>query len=811
MDNLNSDSFPSKRHTLIVLLCLATSIPAAAESPSDNLQGLIDRYCITCHNETLNTANLNLDNFRIGEAAQDGHIWEKVIHKLRTNEMPPMDRSQPSKGARNALIIHLTTTLDEAAENLPDPGRPAIHRLNRTEYSNVIRDLLGLEIDPKDYLPADDADYGFDNIADSLKISPMLIERYMMAASKISRQAVGDMDLRPSYTIYSQSKTIQQFERMSDDFSFGSRGGITARHHFPLDAEYIIEVDYQSPKSENTREHHQRSEALEQLDIRIDGKQVDEFHIKLPDSSQWSYEEGGFVDGAPKKKEDVGNHWDVRTVETRLTAKAGTQRVTATFLNRTLAYEGVRPRYYPAFYTFGSLKNSEPGILEMRINGPFNPTGLGEESQSRNKIFTQYPTKPEEELDAAKQILSNLARKAYRRPVTERDLDTLLDFYTQGRNAGDFEDGIRLALERLLVSPDFLFRVETPPIDLTPGELFALSDTQLASRISFFLWSTIPDEELLVIAEQGQLRAPGVLEGQIQRMLKDSRANSLVENFAAQWLHLRNLESITPDVNIFPEFDGNLRNSMRSETELFIASQIREDHSIADLISADYTYLNQRLAEHYDIPGIYGSQFRRVEATDENRGGLLGQSSIWTVTSYATRTSPVKRGKWILDNLLGSPPPPPPSDIPPLPEPSEATEGLTTRQLFEQHRKDPMCASCHIKMDPLGFALENFDAVGRWRTHDAAGLELDTSGTMPDGTHLQGPAGLKNVLLKNQDEFTRTVVQKLLTYALGRGIEHHDQPAIRKVIRNTAVDDHTWSSVITEIIKSTPFQMRQSG
>ncbi len=789
----------------------ATPSKSAASSTAP-FQRLIDRYCVSCHNEELNTASFRLDNIDLAHVSENGEIWEKVIHKLRTEEMPPIDRPQPSKGARRALLSHLATTLDEVATTDPDPGRPAVHRLNRSEYANAVRDLLALEIDSHDFLPSNGADFGFDNIADSLNLSPMLLERYMAAASKISRLAIGDIHLRPSATIYTAPKALLQMDRMGKDFSFGSRGGMSARHHFPLDGEYVVKIDVESPRSDQPSDLFQRSDAPEQLDVRLDGERIDVFNIGKPKTGQWSYEKNGFAEEKPADKEDLANWWGARTLEVRFPAKAGTHAITTTFLKRTLAYEGVRPRNLPAFYDYlGLLKNMEPGVIEMEVSGPYDATSLGEESPSREKVFSSYPTSPEDELKAATKILSTLAREAYRRPVTPGDMDTLLTFYAEGHSEGGFEAGIQFALERILVSPSFLFRVELQPTGIVAGEAFELTDIELASRLAFFLWSSIPDEELLQIAERGELRNPGVLEGQVRRMLADARSESLVDNFATQWLYLRNMEAVTPDVNIFPDFDGNLREAMRRETELFFSSQLREDRSVPELLSANYTFLNHRLAEHYGISDIYGSHFRRVELDDPNRGGLMGQASIWTVTSYATRTSPVKRGKWILENLLGSPPPSPPDGVPPLPEPSKDTEGLTTRQLFEKHRADPGCASCHIKMDPLGFALENFDAIGKWRTHSSFGLALDTTGTMPDGTLMEGPSGLRSVLMDNDTEFTRTAVKKLLLYALGRGIEYYDQPAIRKIMRDSASDDYRWSSIILGIVNSTPFQMRRSS
>jgi hypothetical protein len=779
---------------------------------TDAYARVLERYCISCHNEELKTGNMSLDHVDIAAVTDDPAIWEKVVHKLRTDEMPPKDKPQPPEGARKAILSWLITSLDEAAAVSPTPGKPAVHRLNRAEYANAIRDMLGLEVDTHELLPTDGSDFGFDNIADSLNFSPMLMERYMMAASKISRLAVGDPNQPPSSKIYKLSKALLQEDRMGDELPFGSRGGVAVRHHFPLDGEYVIKVNVESPRSDQPQDLFQRSDAPEQLDVRVDGSRVGVFNIGKPKSSEWSYRVNGFAAGAPADKEDLADWWGARTLEIRFPAKAGTRSIAVSFLKRTLAYEGTRPRSFPAFYDYlGLLKGVEPGVIDFEIAGPYNATGIGEESESRQNIFACYPSGESDELDCANAILERLARQAYRRPVTKSDMDTLLEFYAMGRSEGGFEDGIQFALERILVSPSFLFRVESDPLEMPPGSAYQLSDLELASRLSFFLWSSLPDEELLSVAERGELQDPVVIEQQVQRMLGDKRAESLTKNFATQWLYLRNVDAATPDVNLFPDFDDNLRHAMRRETELFFASQLREDCSVGEMLSADYTFLNERLAKHYGIPGIYGSHFRRVELEDTNRGGLLSQASILTVTSYATRTSPVKRGKWVLENILGSPPPPPPPDVPDLPETGEAGEAATMRERMELHRVDPGCASCHVKMDPVGFSLENFDAIGKWRVTDNAGLPVDAHGTLPDGTMLDGPAGLKSVLAEKENEFVLTAIQKLLTYAIGRGIEYYDQPAIRQIERTAASDDYRWSSVILGIVESTPFQMRTAS
>jgi len=775
-----------------------------------NHRRFIDRHCIACHNARRNIAGLDLAAFDLSDVVQNAEVWEKVVHKVHTGDMPPAERRQPSAKDRDGLLSWLTTTLDAAAAAQPKPGRPAVHRLNRAEYANAIRDLLGLEIDARSLLPADGSDFGFDNIADSLNMSPLLLERYLMAASKISRLAIGDPDLLPSSQTYKVRKLLLQGDRMGEELPFGSRGGIAVRHQFPLDGEYVIRVNVESPRSDQPQDLFQRSEAPEQLDVRVDGKRVGVFNIGKPNSSQWSYAKNGFAKEIPEVEREAADWWGARTLEARFPAKAGTRTVAVSFLKRTLAYEGIRPRALPAFYDYlGLLRNVEPGVIDIEVAGPYEASGLGD-SMSRRRIFVRQPTGAEDEDACAAEILSTLARRAYRRPLTDEDLQTLMQFFELGYKDGGFEAGIRWGLERILVSPSFLFRVEIDPADVSPGTPYELSDLELATRLSFFLWSSIPDSELLDLAQRGEIHRPAVLEQQVRRMLADARAKSLVTSFATQWLYLRNVDAVTPDVNLFPEFDDSLRDALRRETELFFASQLREDRSVLDLLRADYTFLNERLAQHYGIANIYGSHFRRVDLHGRRLGGLLGQGSILTVTSYATRTSPVKRGKWLLENILGSPPPPPPPDVPDLPETGESGEAATLRERLELHVADPGCASCHVKMDPLGFALENFDAIGKWRSTADGGLPVDSHGELPDGTVLAGAAGLRDVLIGKDEEFVTTVIKKLLTYALGRGIDYHDQPAVRAVLRVAAADNYRWSSVILGIVNSTPFRMRES-
>ena len=766
---------PSEQETTPPEESARADFSTSATASASSYRGLIDRYCVTCHNETLNTAGLRLDAIDIANVREglrwEKEVWEKVVHKLRTGAMPPPNYPRPAPGVHQALLSWLVASLDEASAAAPNPGRPAVHRLNRTEYENAIRDLLAVEIDGRAFLPADGTEFGFDNIADFLTVSPMLLDRYMAAASKISRLAIGDPAVLPSIQTYDASKLLVQNDRMSEELPFGSRGGMVVRHHFPLDADYVIKVDTSGRRRED-------------LEVRVDGQRLALF------------EAGGRRSG--RSGSDL---------EVRFRAKAGTRPIAISFLQRTLAPEGVAPRSLPA----GSISGAVPGVRGFEIAGPFDAIGPGEDSASRRKIFTSYPAQPEDEMASANEILSTLARRAFRRPVTADDMDTLLNFFAQGRREGGFEAGIQWALEGILADPEFLFRIEADP-DLPPNTAYFLSDLELASRLSFFLWSSIPDDELLDAAERGELKDPAFLEGQVRRMLSDARSATLVTNFAAQWLHLRNMRAVTPDLNFFPEFDDNLRAAMQQETELLVSSQLRADRSVVDLLTADYTFLNERLARHYGIPGIHGNRFRRVTLEDENRFGLLGQGSILTVTSYATRTSPVLRGKWVLENVLGSPPPAPPANVPSLPEASEdGFEATTVRERMQQHRKDPVCASCHVKMDPIGFALENFDGIGRWRAIGEDGLPLDATGSLPDGSTFHGPAGLRELLLNQGGEFVINVTQKLLTYALGRGIEYYDYPAIRKITRDAAADDYRWSSIILGVAKSTPFQMRRSS
>ena len=755
--------------------------------PADHRE-LLNRYCVTCHNDRLQTGNLSFEADGFDHVGRDTAAWEKVIRKLRSATMPPDGRPRPEPAGYESFASWLETTIDEAAAESPRPGRPTARRLNRTEYTNVIRDLLGLEIDDRALLPADDMVYGFDNNADLLPISTALLERYMSAAAKISRLAVGDPALRPSLATYNVSRLRLQNGRVSPDLPFGSRGGAAVRHYFPLDAEYVV----------TARLRGRRFREPQQLDLRLDGERLELFLLGGP-------RQPPSADSRSRAPDDP--------LEVRLHVAAGSHLVGATFVENMVAPEGVRPAYLPvSSISFGGVRGAEARVEAIDIAGPYNATGPGD-TDSRRRIFVCRPAddaRGSEAETCAREILSTLATRAYRRPVHETELETLLRFYRDGREeGGTFDAGIQFALERILLDASFLVRVERDPVDAAADAAYRLGDLEIASRLSFFLWSSLPDDELLELASAGVLGDAVTLRQQVRRMLDDPRATTLITNFASQWLHLRNLRAVAPDVNAFPEFDDDLREAFQRETELFLEAQLREDRSVLDLLTADYTYVNERLARHYGVDGIHGSHFRRVTFGDDRRAGLLGHGSILTVTSYANRTSPVVRGKWLLENFLGAPPPPPPPDVPPFEE-NDVSGARSMRERMEQHRANPVCASCHAQMDPLGFALENFDAIGRWRDATDAGDPIDAVGALPDGIRFDGPGGLRRLLRNRRTEFVSTVATRLMTYALGRGIEAHDMPAIRKIVREAEASGFRWSSIVLGVVDSTPFQMRST-
>ncbi|MEE2636977.1 MAG: DUF1592 domain-containing protein [Acidobacteriota bacterium] len=775
-----------------------TSESPAAPSPA---RALLDQYCIACHNDRARQAGLSLQSLedpRIGQVPAETEIWEKVVRKLRSQTMPPPGRPRPEAAVYHRVALSLETELDRVSAANPNPGQPPIHRLNRVEYRNAIRDLLGLEIDERELLPPDESGYGFDNIADILAVSPALLDRYMLAAERVSRLAVGDAAIGPSVETYTVPYTLWQEGRMSEALPFGSRGGLAVQHHFPLDGEYVITLELQRAYGNHIRGLGEPND----IELRLDRARVGQFTV------------GGDGERAPWAAVSQPTFWEQSAddgLEVRLDVRAGTRQVSAAFLDRTAVAEGVldaRPGV--SSHAYSRDRNAAMALESIEISGPYNAV-TPEDTPSRQLVFSCYPALASQERSCATEILSGLARRAFRRPVNDADVQPLVTLYDEGRRGADFETGIQFALRGILIDPEFLFRVERDPAGVAPGTAFSITDVELASRMSFFLWSSLPDDELLEVAARGELREPGMLTRQVARMLRDPRSGALIDNFFGQWLLLRNMRTVTPDPDAFLDFDENLRGAMEEETSLFVESQVREDRSVLDLLTADYTFLNERLARHYGVPHVYGNHFRRVKVATAGRGGLLGQASILTTTSYPNRTSPTKRGLWVLENLLGSPPPPPPPEVPGLPDATHPDEGrqLSMRERMEVHRTSPVCASCHVLMDPLGFSLENFDGIGSWRT-DEGGTTIDASSTLPDGTHFNGPAGLRDLLLSREERFVETVTEKLLTYALGRGVEYTDAPAVRQVVRDTARMDYRWSSLIVSIIESAPFQMRRS-
>ena len=734
------------------------------------------------------------------------------MRKLRAGVMPPLGMPRPAKPDYDRLASWLETELDKAEAAHPNPGRTeALHRLNRAEYQNTVRDLLGLDIDAAKLLPADDGSYGFDNIAGVLKMSPSLMERYLAAAGVVSRLAVGAPVKSPEAAIFRISPALPQYDHV-EGLPFGTRGGALVKYTFPVDAEYEIHVELQ--RSGTSGGISGLAEAHD-MEVSIGGEQVKLFSLKPRGGRAGAQAEG---EGQSKEADA-----DLRF---RIPVQAGPHDVGVAFLLKTHAEEtGMREPFRRTDNSGGNGVNlSQPHVAALIITGPFDKPGMARtETPSRKLIFACHPASAPEEEPCAKEILANLARRGYRRPVSDRDLAPLLAEYKTGHESADFESGIEMAVRRLLVSPEFLFRVERDPAGIAPQTNYRVSDLELASRLSFFLWSSIPDDELLGLATQGKLKDPMVFQQQARRMLADARSQALVQNFAGQWLYLRNVPAVTPNLDMFPDFDEGLRQDLRHETELFFGAIVNENRSALELINGNFTYLNERLARHYGIPNIYGSRFRRVELGDLAlvRGGLLGQGSILTVTSHADRTSPVLRGKWILENILGTPPAPPPAIIPPLPENNRVGgKVLSMRERMAEHRSNPACAGCHKIIDPAGFALENFDAVGRWRDADntpavtwvrsEATAPIDASGVLPDGSKFNGPAELRQALLSDPSRFATTLTTKLMTYALGRGVEYYDMPAVRAIVRDAAANHYPLQTLIMDVAASQPFQMRRS-
>jgi len=779
------------------MLTLEAQQPPArgASAPFAPHRAVINKYCVSCHNDRLKRGGLALDTAVAQDVDDNPDLWEKVLRKVRARQMPPVGLPRPDEATYEATIASLETSLDRAALAAPNPGRPAtLRRLTRTEYQNAVRDLLALQVDVSSLLPADESSYGFDNVTVG-DLSPTLLDRYISAAEKISRVAVGRPSVSPDGDTIRIPPDLTQEEHLNG-LPIGTRGGALVRYTFPMDGDYEIQVRL-------TRDRNEHVEGLNEahdLELLLDRERVQSFTVKPPQR------EAGLSEDYQPSHDNVDQQ-----LKARIPVKAGPHALGVAFLkNPTALLETARQPYQAHFNSYRHPR-LQPAVYSILIVGPYAAKGPGE-TPSRRRIFISRPTNTNDEENAAKRILAALMRRAYRRPVTDADLQGPLGLYRTARAEGGpagFDAGIEMAVSGVLVSPEFLFRVEQDPAGIAPNMVYRIGDLQLASRLSFFLWSSIPDDELLDVAVAGKLHEPAVLERQVRRMLADSRSSSLVSNFASQWLHLRNLDSITPDMRLFPDFDDNLRQAFRQETELFFESILREDRSALDLLRANYTFVNERLAKHYGMPHIYGSRFRRIDLDeDSGRGGLLRHASILTVTSYATRTSPVLRGKWILDNILGVPPPPPLPDVPALKD-NTVDGNLTVRRRLGEHRTNAVCASCHNLMDPVGLSLEKFDAIGRRRS-DEDGIPIDASGGLPDGSRFADVRGLEQALLGRPELFVGTLTEKLLTYGLGRGVESYDAPAIRTIVRDAGPQDYRVSSVILGIVKSAPFQMRMS-
>jgi mono/diheme cytochrome c family protein len=790
---------------------IASASTASFNADTTEHQALVTRYCATCHNQRMKAGDLLLDAIDLTKVSAHRDVWEPVVRKLRTGTMPPAGMPRPDEAAAARFATWLETRLD--ADAPAQPGRPLLRRLNRAEYGAAIRDLLALDVDTRALLPADDSAFGFDNIGDLQVVSPALLERYLVAADRVSALAVGDPATDPGSETY-RVKGDQSQSRHLEGLPLGTVGGLAVRHTFPLDAVYEFKLALVRTNLEAIR----GLEHPHQVEIAVDGQRLLLNTVGGPGEVQ----EG-------KTITERSDAIDAR-LRVRAPIKAGSRVVTATFVRKIAASTNrLRPFLRSNAGTYDAT--GRPHVESVTVTGPYEATGPGD-TASRQRIFMCRPTTTAQELPpasakasarsrrsspditasedgCANRILSTLARRAYRRPVTEADMTPVLAFYRDGRRKGTFETGIQLGLRRLLASPSFVFRVEADPAALAAGTPYRISDIELASRLSFFLWSSIPDDELIDVAVANRLHLPAVLDAQVRRMLADPKAGALVDNFASQWLHVRNLQNIAPNSDEFPDFDNDLRDAFRREIELFFGSVINEDRNVLDLMRADYTFVNERLAKHYGVPHVYGSQFRRVVLPDDARRGLLGKGSILLATSHADRTAPTLRGKWVLENLLGVPPPPPPPDVPGL-EPQAGVKPRTMRERMQVHRASPSCASCHRTMDALGFAMENFNAVGAARTRDA-GAPVDASGAAADGTPVNGIVELREAMLRRPEIFVGTLAEKLMTYAIGRGLQPSDMPAVRAIVRNAKGEDYRFSALVLGVVRSAPFQMRQKA
>jgi len=783
------------------------------QSGGELMQATLQQFCIACHNDSLQSGNLSFQKIDLTQVSGHGAIPERLLAQLRSGRMPPVGMPRPDHNTYTSLITWLETEIDKLAVANPNPGRTdTFHRLNRSEYANAVRDLLSLEVNVEELLPADDIDaYGFDNMTEVLNVSPALMESYLSAARKTARMSIGESPLAPIAETYEVPILLNQADRMSEDLPFGSRGGLAVRHYFPADGDYDLAITLHR----NYVNYVRGLGSSHELEVRLDGKLVQTFSFggEEPDVLQAPASYAGNQFGDSEWEEYM--LFADSNLLLQFPATAGPHVVGVSFVRKFTEPEGVlQPPQSVFAAAVNEMRDGDAAVERMEITGPYRSTPA-RNTPSRRAIFTCQPANDTGRAQeaCAYGILASLAQRAYRRPVGDAEVNMLMNFYRAGLSDGSFDDGIQLALERLLISPDFLFRVERDPVNIEPDTNYQLTSIELASRLSFFLWSSIPDIELLDSAKNGTLQNPQVLEQQTRRMLADPRSKALVQNFAGQWLYLRNLRSLVPDAVEFPEFDENLRDAFRQESELFFESLIRENRSVTDLLGNGYTFMNERLAKHYGIENVYGSHFRRIYLEGEiaeQRGGILGQGSLLTATSYANRTSPVLRGKWVLTNILGTPPPPPPPDVSDLPERGADGQQANIRDRLLQHRADPACSGCHAPMDPLGLALENYDAIGRWRVTGEAGVPIDASGQMPNGAQFYGLQGLRELLLERRDEFVGTVTEKLLAYAMGRPPEYFDKPTIRSIVRDTALENHSWSSIIVGIVLSTPFRNRRS-
>jgi len=760
-------------------------------------RALLDTYCVACHNDRLKTAGFTLERLDVANVEANAEVLEKIARKLRSGQMPPEGRPQPDGAVVASFVAGLERRLDDAAVARPNPGRVASRRLNRAEYVHVIRDLLALDVNGTELLPSDMAGFGFDNNADVLSITPGLMARYMSAATKISRIALASPDNRPVTQVYKNDIGVRQEDRMSEDMPFGTHGGLAARHTFPLDGEYVFRMRLVRNGTVGTIEGIEEDE--HEIELRVDHALVKRFKV----GGKYKGPDPGVLIAVPEddlegqKVHDYRLNAD-RELEVRVPVKAGVRLVAAAFTNSSpspLASSRLRSR-----------RDGSVGIDLLSVSGPFDGQSGGD-TPSRHQVLTCRPTTARDEEPCARKIVTTLARRAYRRPVTDVDIAPLMALYTKGRGERDFDAGIERALEAILASPKFLIRLERDPAGAAIGSSYRLSDLELASRLSFFLWRSIPDEELIGLAERGRLSDPTVLARQVPRMLADRRSSRFLSDFVGQWLQVRNIQAQVPDQTLYPDFEDTLRQAMVKETELFFESQVRDDRPITELLTANYSFLNERLARHYGVPGVYGSRFRRVSLSNDRRMGLLGHGSILTVSSYAHRTSVVLRGKWVLETLLGAPPPPPPPNVPPLKENDGQSKPTALRERMEAHRANPVCASCHARMDPLGFALEHFDAIGKWRETDS-GAPINATINWA-GRTVDTPKAFREALIARRDEYVQNMVEKLLTYALGRGVDYADQPTVRHIARHLDRQGHRWSALLFGIVSSPQFQMRR--